>query len=486
MDENSAASAECKKTLPCNRNQFRLWLPLNILAVIAGIGLTVWCYNPGYIDYDSLWQLNEARRHQLDVVHPPLSSFIWGWFDSIIPGPFLMFLFHNLLFWIGLGLVIGLSLEGSFLSPFIIFGIGFYPVVSINLGTIWKDTSMAGSLLLCCGLLLLARRNRSKLVFAGALVSLYYALAVRHDAFVAVFPMAVWMGWIIWELFCPDTAVARRKRLFSGVVIFFLLWILVGATNKALAPQGVRFVKSLPWSTQTVFIHDLAAVSVATGHVQMPAYLHLPDNEASLRYLEKLYAPEDVYPLFWVPPGTRAKPLRLPLSRDPKQLEELFLTWKKVIPAHLPAYFRHRWEGFNVFMGAQGKLSHYLFVNERHLKLIGIPFKPSPLNTRMMGWLSSLSKTVLFKGWFYFSIIAVLLFLAVLFFSEYTALSVILGAGAVLRMPIFFFFSGSPYFHYHFWTVCTALVMLVILPAQLLAARRAAGKVLLAKKGETG
>ncbi len=485
MDDNSVASAECQKTL--RQSRFRLWFLLNILAVVLGIGLTIWCYNPGYIDYDSLWQLNEARKHQLDVVHPPLSSFLWGWFDSIIPGPFLMLLFQNLLFWIGLGLVIGLSLEGSFLSPFIIFGIGLYPVVSINLGTIWKDTSMAGSLLLCCGLLLLTQRNRSKWAFAGVLVSLYYALAVRHDAFPAVFPMALWTGWVAWELFLPAVAAGRLKRLVSGVCIFSLLWILVGATNKALAPQGVRFVKTLPWSAQTVFIHDLVAVSVATGHVQMPAYLKLPDNQASLRYLENLYAPEDVYPLFWVLPGTRARPPKLPLSHDPKHLEELFLTWKKVIPAHLPVYLRHRWVGFKFFMGSEGKYSgRYLFTNERHLKLIGIPFKPSPLNTRMMGWLSSLRKTVFFKGWLYFWTIAVLLFFAVLFFSEHTALSVVLGAGAILRMPIFFFFGGSPYFRYHFWTVCTALVLLVIFPAQLMAARRAAGKGLFGKKGETG
>ena len=60
-----------------------------ILAV-AWAGLAVYAY-PGYLSFDSGWQLREARTGVFSDWHPPVMAAIWSLVDRVVAGPIGMF-----------------------------------------------------------------------------------------------------------------------------------------------------------------------------------------------------------------------------------------------------------------------------------------------------------------------------------------------------------------------------------------------------------
>jgi hypothetical protein len=73
------------------------------LAVLATGLVVVSIYAfPGFMAWDSVEQLAQARAGQLTDWHPPLMSAIWGVLDRIVPGAAAMFVLQNSLFLVGL------------------------------------------------------------------------------------------------------------------------------------------------------------------------------------------------------------------------------------------------------------------------------------------------------------------------------------------------------------------------------------------------
>mgnify|MGYP000391599521 CR=1 FL=1 len=127
------------------------------VAVLVGISVTAATFYPGYMSPDSVRQLKQARSASYDDWHPPIMALVWGILDSVIPGPVGMLVFHNILFWSGLGLTISLVAPRSLLAPVLVLAVGFFPSVFALLSTIWKDVGMASALLLAFSLLPLRR-----------------------------------------------------------------------------------------------------------------------------------------------------------------------------------------------------------------------------------------------------------------------------------------------------------------------------------------
>ena len=116
-------------------------------AAAIGLSLTILTFFPGHMNRDALLQLSEARAMVFYDWHPPLMSWIWSGLDRVMPGPLGMFVFHNTLFWAGLGLVIYLLRLAPAPSAILILAIGLFPPIFSALGTVWKDVGMASSFL---------------------------------------------------------------------------------------------------------------------------------------------------------------------------------------------------------------------------------------------------------------------------------------------------------------------------------------------------
>ena len=443
---------------------------LNTIAALIGLVLVMWCFYPGYIDLDSLWQLREARSRLFEDAHPPLLAFLWGYFDRIVPGPFLMLLFQNIYFWSGLAIFVSLLVKNSIFSSLIILGMGLFPPIFLCLGTIWKDTPMAAALLTACSFLIIAKERKSRTAWVISLLNLYFAGSTRHDAIAAVFPMALWAGGVGYEICRPSSERGRPIQHFKwGVAVFLLIWIAGGLTNQLLVPKKSLVARLLPAGAQNFMAHDLVAISVKTNHVYLPAYMNRPDKPRTIEDLSRMYVPESAYPLFYDFSTLSSSGLRIPFSQDPKELSELGRIWMKTVLSHLPVYLHHRIECFKVLMGwAPGKRYNlYVYTTGEQLKLIGISVKPSRLNSWFMNRMGSWEKSLLFKSWIYALLIMLFMQIAVISRSELLLPILVVGSSALLRIILFFFVSSCAFFHYNLWTVCVALVLPVMLIRRL-------------------
>src|SRR3954467_12999000 len=65
-------------------------------------------FRSGYLTSDSVTQLQEARDFIFNGWHPPIMAFVWRYLDMVLPGPIGMLVFHNLMFWTALAIIVQL------------------------------------------------------------------------------------------------------------------------------------------------------------------------------------------------------------------------------------------------------------------------------------------------------------------------------------------------------------------------------------------
>src|SRR5213075_2476892 len=127
---------------------------------ILGLGwlvMMLYAY-PGYMSFDSIWQLSEARSGVLGDAHPPAMSALWGAIDSVIPGPFGMLVIQTVCFLCGAYLVLRrvMAPRAAAVCACVLM---LLPPVAAVMGVIWKDGQMAGYLLVGLGLVASPRRG---------------------------------------------------------------------------------------------------------------------------------------------------------------------------------------------------------------------------------------------------------------------------------------------------------------------------------------
>lgn len=156
-----------------------------LVGVILGGLVIVSIYAfPGYIAYDSLDQLRQARAGVMTDWHPPIMSALWGLLDRIVSGALLMLVLQCSLFLGGLYALLRRKLEPTraVVLTLVIFAM---PPVLTMMAVILKDCLMAGALLVGCAGLSSKRRWAQY----AALAMFLLAAGLRHNAISVVVPL---------------------------------------------------------------------------------------------------------------------------------------------------------------------------------------------------------------------------------------------------------------------------------------------------------
>ncbi|MBI1761773.1 MAG: hypothetical protein HYR56_10095 [Acidobacteria bacterium] len=433
----------------------RLWL---FLTITTGVLFITFSFYPGYLSFDSIEQLNQARSGILNDWHPPLMSFIWHFLDRVAPGPASMLLFHNLLFWSGLALFISRLINRKLLAMLLVFSIGFFPPVLALLGTIWKDVGLAASLMLASGLLYSAHQTGRKGYWATALLALFYGLSVRHNGIFAVFPLAIWAGGIAcgqWQSRCrlwqSQSWWRRQKPVIAatlfGTLILVMLVILSQAVSLALIQGRKTYV------FQTLLLHDLAAVSIAEEQMYIPPYAR---QGVSIEELKTIYSPREVVPLFCC----NAAPRHLVITNQGTDVAQLEKTWLSVIGSHLQDYLLHRVAVFKTLYSIGQSSVCLPFQKGIDPNQLGLSVRPSRLNRALAWRLERIQDSLLFRGWFYLVLLLALLAVAALpKFREHASTVFALGSSALLYALSYFFIAPTCDFRMYWWTVVVTLIL---------------------------
>jgi hypothetical protein len=437
-------------------------LPLTVLGAVA-LTITLILFAPGYMSRDSGMQLEQARSLLLNDAHPALMAVIWRFTDRIVPGPFGMLALTSTLYWAGLtGLM--WSLRGPLaVRAAGLLAVGFFPPAFSNVPVIWKDTLMQAALLagLACVVLPTQRARLARHLLA--LVFFAVAMAARHNAAAAVWPLLAF-ALLQWPVL---TGAARWLRLTLASAAAMLLTVaIVLGIKAALAP----FVKSENlWQHTAAF--DLAGISLRRGEL-----LIQPDNGVlspgmGLAEIRKLYRPDYGSKLYHCVPFAGSACMEVfNRVKDPEQLANLSRTWRRAIFAHPADYLAHRWAVAAPLLGwSGGPVETYFLATAPHHKLAR-PYPLPPRATRALQWIEDRLRWSGFRPAPY--VLLAILLLPVLLVRHLRGgpglpvAFLLSGLSCLLSLLIA---AGSPDYRYMVWTIlCTVLAAVTsLLPAQI-------------------
>ena len=365
------------------------WTPW--LAATAGLVLTMLVFYPGYLSFDSADQWQQARHASYNGLHPPLQAMLWHRVDRFWPGPGGMFTLQVMLYWATLALLVAQLKASAALRVGLVLLIGLWPPLFGLLPHLWKDVPMAALLVLASALLLHDLRRPALVTRVSVLGCLVLICALRHNALLAVVPLA---GWLVWrEVALRQWRLSTPLKLLATVLLSAALQWLAGLPARA---PSVTPADS-PWSVAALW--DIAAVSLAENQLLFPPGFARADVDLAL--LRERFLPYSNTSLY-IDDAFRHS-LFVPYSDA--QRTQLRRAWLQLPVEHPVAYFAHR-----------ARLSALLFglhpgvLPDRMVLMPGIePFADNPpisanqskLNRVVQNGLNALIDTPLFAGWLY-------------------------------------------------------------------------------------
>ena len=421
-------------------------LAWSLVAAAAGAAFTVATFQPGYMSPDSINQLGQARSGLFTAIHPPLMAAVWRPLDALVPGPILMLVLQNLVFWGGAALVVATCVERRW-APWLVLAIGLWPASLSGLSTIWKDIQMGASLVLATGLLLRAGSRRSPTGLAASALCLFYAAAVRHNGLTAVLPLAVWWGILV----APPGA---RRRAWLGAGLGLALTASIWGAAR-LVDEALTRGRPLPPPEQSIMIHDVLGITLMTRQLYVPEYLLRQPETRGGAALAALYHPLDLGPIFF-------DPMNLELTSDPARLATLRSAWLKAITDHPGAYLAKRWAMMAFVLAWNPAYVRYPFHTGVDRNDLGVTLVRSPLNVTVQRLLDALGQSLFFRGWIYL-VASVVVILVGLARRRWRWPAVALLASSFAYALPYFFVAPSADFRYLWWCVLATLLLPITL-----------------------
>ncbi|MBE7450090.1 MAG: hypothetical protein HS111_14660 [Kofleriaceae bacterium] len=412
---------------------------------------------PGYMSTDSIDQLQQARSGVRTDWHPPLMAWLWGVLDRVVSGPVLMLVLQLTLFFAGIYRLLGRLLPAR-PAALATCAIALFPTVATTMAVIWKDSQMAAFLVAGAAAALSSSR-RWRIV---GWVLLGAAAAMRHNAPAAILPLAVFVVW-------QTSARRRLARLALGVAAS--LGLLVGATavNHALTVE-----RQHPWYGSLALM-DLAGTTRYAGYKTDAELQHLLRDTGLVSphdlhaHIVRVYSPRTWWWLthgadrIWEPPPGKRE--RLAIRR----------AWLDLVRTEPVAYWKHRRRVFNELLGLTRQplwSPVYDKFAEAPEQAAGVSHNHahSTFQRRVGGALHALSRTPLFRVYWYLAAAVVLL--AVAAWRRHGLAVVVLTSGLGYQLT-YFFLAPSPDFRYSHWMITCVVGTAVAAAAFALHARRA-------------
>ncbi len=408
----------------------------------------VYCY-PGFMSYDSGVQLEQARGLQpMTNWHPPVMAVLWKLCDSIVAGPLLMLVIQSGALLVGIYLILRrqLSDRGAALAAVLIL---LSPPVIPPMGVIWKDSQMAGFLMLAIALL--ARQTRASIVAGCVLV--WLGSAQRHNAAAATLPIVVLL--FVWK---DGITGWKRYAIASGV--WLAITISAAMANRLLADQNEDVFASLA-------MNDIAGVSCfqhgytdADIRADAPGLPWQQDTDLIERTC-KVYAPNAT----WLDLAGDGGVFRYPTT--PEESAAVAAGWRNMIVKHPVAYLRHRFAVFLAELRITIRDNFYLWPSftdsAERSKRLEHDGAHSWLQSAWMKVLVKLAFTPVYWAWIYFVLGLIVLWLCR---RERVALTVVL-SGVMCEAGLFIAAPAIDYRYSHWMVTCTIVAAVYYVAARI-------------------
>lgn len=402
---------------------------------------------PGFMSYDSLEALRQAREGVVGGPYPPFGAYVWRVFDSIWPGPTLMQFAQNILLAGSFAYIVGkarLPLAIGVLS--VIFFLLLPPVFGIML-VVWKDVAVAASLLAAFAFLMRADQRTAgrKAACIAASALLFSGMAFRYNAGSAVLPLATYLAWTL----IREGGVRQRvvKAVATGTALTFVLFGIVQFVNSHRFPTMAPLQASENLSyTQN---YDLIGISAHAPESVVPdgAGSYVP-----VAYLRKIYDPVHIN-------KTTDNDVQHLVHPVPDVSER----WRDAIRKYPRAYFQHRSDVFGELLDYHDRPVYYPTHPSVDPNPYGYTYVPSALSGLAVRFVSKAANGWISRPWIYLSgggLIVVLMYLFRLRAYRLEALTVYT-SGLLYVLPMYFITPAAD-LRYSFWAICACVVAMVL------------------------
>ncbi len=313
--------------------------PRQIL-LVGWLGLLLYGY-PGFMSFDSMWQLAQTHAGHYNDWHPPVMAGLWRLCEVFIAGPAGMLLLQSACFLAGSYLVFR-SVMSERAAAIIASLVLWFPPIATVMAVIWKDSQMIGFLMLGVGLIIQERRG----VKLWGLVALLLGTAMRHNAAAITVPLVVLC--FVW-----DPAHRFIKRYGLALAVSLAITIVAQLGNAALTDEEQHL-----WHTN-IALNDITATLRYTEQT-------IPDDElratfAGIRLLpdrdlheaaRRGHAENDgeYISVLWTATNQ--------LFFEPQTREErdaVMRAWKQIVFGHPGAYLAYRWHLSKMLLEINGE-----------------------------------------------------------------------------------------------------------------------------------
>lgn len=414
-----------------------------VAVAAAGAALYAIAFFPGAMTFDGAYQWWQARGGETSNVHAPAMTWLWRASNALTAGPALLFVLQLALFWGGLLLTARqLPQRAGWRVAFVAL-CGAAPICWTLFSAVLSDTLLLGVLCCAAGLAPTLGRGDGHRRFALMVLLVLAAVLLRKNAAPAVLPLLI-------------VALSREFRLsFWRCVGVACIGVLVLQGASALLDRSVeRRVSILP----SLALWDLAAISIDTGEVLLPAASHGPDlTVEDLSQAFEAYACPSLFA------RTRAGVIQPALDEGDPLNGEIRTAWLRAIVDHPLVYAAHRLRLTRALFGAKPRTwpRELIFFSGEYQYRDNPPVSPNTnrLNAAWLGLMESWRTSAALAAWPY-----LLLGLAALIpawrrrQSELgSAALAVLGSGLLYALPLLLI-AASAELRYLGWSCVAALI----------------------------
>lgn len=450
---------------------------------------------PGFLCYDAVNQILEAREGVYSDWHSPVMAIIWRLANRIVPGPAGMLFLQLALVWLGVFLVFRAFFKpyrANAAAPLLCVLLLLPPVFGIS-GAILKDVLMWGALLLAfavAGHIKFRTEQNvglSWLLLALTVMMLWLAILVRHNAFFATMPI---LSFAIYRLYPKAGFLGVIRAAVSGAGMTLALFAATGAINHQLADRHTH-----PWVANAAF--DVAGIikRLENEGRQQAMFDQLAtalNSAGPVEPLLKAYTPMYWREIFRTQPPTLLLPTNSMESQihgfeslADEQRQALRTLWTQTILAEPVLWLRHRLAVSKYVLGWVPEASWSPVMMSKEFpndleQAYGAHPVPSKLQEQIEETMFKLTNAWYFQPWPYF-IAAICIFFAAIVRSATANIEVVcLTSSAILHEFGLILAAPSPDFRYSHYMIFSVLLSLLLLARPWLKKRK------LAPEGQSG
>lgn len=415
---------------------------------------------PGYMSYDSVWQLQQAREVEpLSNWHPPLMAFLWRFLDYVIAGPFLMLVVQSLAFLLGLYALLCRIVSrrtAAVLAGLILIA----PQNVIVMAVIWKDCQMAGFFLAAIPLVMSSDR-RLRVLGYGFFV---LATGVRYNAAAAVLPLLVLLRRY-------DEKLGVIRRVLVGTGWWLLIAFAAFGINSALTQKQAHV-----WQIGAAPVDLIGTIRFSKPISDEWLLQETPGVPWKVRTQIQRYIRNNYSPLhsFLEITGGDNQIIEYPTTQE--HFDGMSRAWRKLVFEHPWPFIYHRWLIFKELLSTPtgGPYGFWVgFTNADWAEdSLHHRAKHGFLQLTWIRWVERFDVKFGLRVRVYFALSLVLM--AMPFCWRQRVAFATLASGVCFQLGLLVVAPAIDYRYSHWMVVCT-LIAVTILVATGIRARRASG-----------